>query len=262
MARAGRRRAALLLAVVALVVALAAGCAEQGGGSSPADDVVGEWELVGGTASGVALPRPPGSRATLEFDGEQAGGTSFCNHYSAGYRIDGDAIEFDAIGGTEMGCAPEVMEAEYAFTSALGAVRTVVFEGVDLLLRGTGVELRFRPVPPVPTSELVGTEWTLDTLIDGETASSVVAGSRLRLDPDGSMAATTACHSFVGTWTTQDDRVLLSDMAPQELDCPEDYRSQDAHEVAVLENGFSVSIEGDRLTALDADGRGLVYRAT
>ena len=256
MARAGRRRAALLLAVLAL----AAGCGAKGGNISSADDVVGEWELVDGTAAGVALPHPAGTSATLEFDGEQAGGTSFCNHYSTGYRIDGDTIEFEGIGGTDMGCSPEVMEAEYAFTSALGAVQTIVFEGVDLLLRGTGVELRFRPMPPVPTSALVGTEWTLDTLIDGETASSVVGSSRLWLDPDGSAAATTACHSFVGTWTTQDDQVLLSDMAPQELDCPADFRGQDAHEVAVLENGFSVSIEGDRLTALDSDGRGLVYR--
>ena len=256
MARAGRRRAALLLAVLAL----AAGCGEKGAGASAAEDVLGEWELVDGTASGVALPHPAGSSATLEFDGEQAGGTSFCNRYSAGYRIDGDTIEFETIGGTEVGCSPELMEAEYAYTSALGAVHTVVLEGVDLLLRGTGVELRFRPVPPVPTSALVGTEWTLDTLLDGETASSVVGSSRLWLDPDGSAAATTACHSFTGTWTTQDDRVLLSDMAPQELDCPEDFRGQDAHEVAVLENGFAVTIDGDRLTALDGDGRGLIYR--
>jgi heat shock protein HslJ len=256
MARTGRRRAALLLAVLAL----AAGCGQKGAGTSPADDVIGEWELVDGTASGVTLPHPAGSSATLEFDGEQAGGTSFCNHYSTGYRIDGDAIEFDGIGGTEMGCSPELMEAEYAYTSALAAVQTFVLEGVDLLLRGTGVELRFRPVPPVPTSALVGTEWTLDTLLDGDTASSVVGSSRLWLDPDGSAAATTACHSFVGTWTTQEDRVLLSDMAPQELDCPEDFRRQDVHEVGVLENGFSVTIQGDRLTAVDTDGRGLIYR--
>ena len=257
MARSGRRGAAWLFAVPLLL----AGCGGNTAGGSPADDAVGEWELVSGTSGGRPLPQPAGSRATLTLDGSQAGGTSFCNHYSATYRRSGSSIEFDAIGGTEMGCAPDVMEAEFAYTAALGDVDTLVVESVDLVLTGPGVELRFRPVPEVPPSELVGTTWVLDTLIDGEVASSVVAGSMVRLEADGTIIATTACHTLSGTWTRDGDEISLRDLVTQELDCPADYRTQDDHELAVLADGFRSSIEEDRLTALDADGRGLVYRA-
>ena len=165
-------------AVLLLAMLLLAGCAGTPDGGSPADDVVGEWELVSGTASGMALPQPASAKATLTLDGSQAGGSSFCNHYSSGYSVDGDSIRFEALGGTEMGCDPAVMAAETAYLTALGAVTTVARDGAGLLLTGQDVELRFRPVPEVPTSQLVGTAWVLDTLIDGETASSVMAGSR------------------------------------------------------------------------------------
>lgn len=44
-------------------------------------------------------------------------------------------------------------------------------------------------------------------------------------------------------------------------DCPERLREQDAHVVNVLGDGFQADVEGDLLTATDADGSGLVYRA-
>jgi hypothetical protein len=53
---------------------------------------------------------------------------------------------------------------------------------------------------------------------------------------------------------------VLPDLAA-DGECPDDLRSQDDHVVAVLGDGFRAGIVEDRLTALDADGRGLVYRA-
>jgi heat shock protein HslJ len=248
-------RAALLL-----VVLLLAACAQSASGGSPADDVVGEWELVSGTASGQPLPQPADIRATLTFDGTQARGTSFCNHYSSGYSVDGDSIRFEAIGGTEMGCDPDVMAAETAYVTALGMVETFARDGDDLLLTGEDVELRFRPIPPVPTSALAGTDWVLDTLIDGETASSVMGRSTLRLEHDGSFTATTACTTMTGRWQPTGDRVMFPEATGTSRDCPPEAAAQEAHEAAVLGSGFHVSIEEDRLTASSDDGRGLVYR--
>jgi heat shock protein HslJ len=247
-------------AVLLLVALLLTGCAGSPGGGSPADDVVGDWELASGTRSGTPLPQPSGARATLTFDGAQAGGRSFCNDYSSGYVLDGDAIRFDGIGGTEMACEPEIMTAETAYVTALGAVTRVTRDGEALLLTGDDVELRFRPVPQVPTSQLAGTDWVLETVLDGEVASSTVGHSALRLDPEGTVTGTTACHTLTGRWQPTGDEVRFPEFAAAETDCPEEFRAQDAHELAVLGDGFRVSIEGDRLTALDADGRGLVYR--
>ncbi len=248
-------------AVLLLALMLLAGCAGTPGGGSPADDVVGEWELVSGTASGTALAQPTSAKATLTLDGTQAGGSSFCNHYSSGYSVDGDSISFEALGGTEMGCEPAVMAAETAYLTALGAVTTVARDGTDLLLTGQDVELRFRPVPEVPTSQLAGTDWVLDTLLDGEVASSVMAGSGLRFEPDGTFTGTTACHTLSGRWQPTGDEMRFPEFtAAEETDCPPELAAQDAHELAVLGDGFQLTIEENRLTAMAADGRGLIYR--
>ena len=248
-------RAAMLLTVLLL-----AGCAAASGGGSPGVDVAGEWELVSGTSAGAPLPQPEGGRATLTFDGDGAGGQSFCNHYSSTYTLDGDALRFDGIGGTEMACEPEIMAAETAYVTALAAVTRIARDGDDLLLTGDDVELRFSPVPAVPTSALAETDWVLETLLDGEAASSVLGGSTVRFEDDGTLIATTACTTLTGRWQPTGDRIQLPEAADEDRDCPPEARAQDEHELAVLGGGFIPTVEEDRLTLVLDDGRGLVYR--
>lgn len=248
-------RAALLLAVVLL-----AGCAERGAGSAATSDVLGEWELTEGVAAGAPLPLPAGGRATLVFEDGQLGGISFCNHYSGAYRLDGDALAIDGLGGTEMGCEPDVMAAESAYLEALDAVGEARIEGEDLVLTGDGDTLRFRRAPPVPTSDLTGTDWVLDTLIEGETVSSVLGGSTLRLEADGTVRGTTACRAFSGTWTVSGTGLTLADLVTDDRACPEDLLRQDEHELTVLGSTTTFGITDDRLTLSGPDDAGLVYR--
>jgi heat shock protein HslJ len=257
-----QRAASLVLAALLL-----AGCSvSQASGGAPDEDlageaIVGEWELVSGTAAGSPLPQPAGARATLQLEGARAGGTSFCNSWSSGYTVEGTALRFGEIGATEMGCEPEVMTAEAAFLTALATVATAALDGPDLLLTGEDVELRFRLVPPVPAGALTGTEWVLDTVLAGELASSTVGRSTLRLADDGTLIGRTACSRLSGRWQRTGDRMVFPELADEPVDCPEDARGQDAHELAVMGDGVTVTIEEDRLTLLADDGRGLVYRA-
>lgn len=256
-------------ACLVLASLLLAGCSvsqASSGGGPPEQDlagnaIVGEWELVSGTARGAPLSQPAGARATLVLDGVRAGGTSFCNSWSSGYTVEGTALRFGEIGSTEMGCEPEVMTAEIAFLTALAGVARAALDGPDLLLTGDDVELRFRLVPPVPPSTLTGTGWVLETVLAGEVASSTVGRSTLRLDDDGTLTGSTACSRLSGRWQPTGDRVLFPELAVEPVDCPEDARGQDAHELAVLAAGATVRIEDDRLTLLADDGQGLVYRA-
>ena len=247
-------RAALLLAVLLL----AAGAQPASGGT---DDVRGEWELAEGTLDGADLLLPPGSGATLLLEDVEASGTSFCNHYGGTYRVDGDAIAFENLGGTEMACAPDVMAAESAYLRALGSVRTVAVEGNILLLTGDDVRLRFVPVVPVPDSPLEGTEWVLDTVVEGEVAGTTLGEPVLRVAADGTASASTGCRSITGRWLLDDGALVIDDFLVTGGPCGLDLVRQDEIVSAVLDSAPRAEIQEDRLTLTAADGRGLVYRA-
>lgn len=253
-------RAVLLLSAAMALAACGGGTGSGGTGGGP--DVTGDWELAGGTADGAALPQPPGARATLRLGDGEVGGTSFCNLYSASYRLSVSSFSVDGLGGTDMGCEPDVMAAESAYLDALGDVEGAASDGADLLLTGDGVELRFTPVAPVPEDELVGTRWTLETLVDGETASSPVGEpATLELSHDGTLTGSTGCRDLTGRFTIEGDVVRATELFAGTDDCPADVAAQDGHVVTVLGDGFQVWVDGDRLTLSDPDGRGLVYRA-
>jgi heat shock protein HslJ len=246
-----RHGAALLLAGCLLT-----SCAGVAGGP----DLSGSWELVDGTVAGKALPDPERARATLVVEEGMLTGRSFCNTYSSAYSLDDGDLVVDGLGGTEMGCEPEIMAAESGYLAALGAGGEVTLVDDGLLLTGEDATLRFRLLPPVPTSELTGTEWVLDTLIQGEVVSSVASASVLRFDPDGTFRGTTACQDLSGTWTTDGDELTFAEFVAEERDCPEELRPQDDHERAVLVDGVRVEIVEDRLTVAGDSRLGLVYR--
>ncbi len=257
MADGALRVGALLLAVLFGL----AGCGE-GAGATAAPDVTGTWELAEGTADGEALPQPPGAGATLEFGAEELRGVSFCNHYFSAYRLDGDVLTVDGLGGTDMGCAHDVMAAESAYLRALGAVATVAREDDALVLTGDGVRLRFTPVAPVPDSPLEGTRWVLETLVLGEVAASTLGEPAvLQLDPDRTAAASTGCRSITGTWLVENGALIIDDLLADGVECPADVQAQDALVAGVLGAGPQVAIAENRLTLTVDDGRGLVYRA-
>jgi heat shock protein HslJ len=244
----------LLVLAAALLVA---GCADRGAGSA---DVLGEWFLADGEADGGPLPRPAGSSATLIVGPEELTGRSFCNSFSSTYRLDGATLAVDGVGGTEMGCEPGVMAAETAYLSALGRADTVTLDGADLVLTGTGVRLRFSPLPPVPDRALAGTRWVLDTLVDGDVASSTQGEAVLALAADGTLSGSTGCRTLAGRWTADGGSLSFPELQVGG-GCHPDGEAQDAHVTGVLGVPVTYGVTGRQLTLTGAGGLGLVYRS-
>ena len=251
---ARRCAAGLLLAALA-----ASGCGGPAAGT--ATDPTGEWELVELVRDGTIEPSPAGGRATMTVAEGRLGGSGYCNEYGTGYRLDGDEIVLDGVGGTERGCAPDLMSADTVYFEALASVGSVASRDGYLVLTGPGVELRFRPVAPVPTSDLAGTDWVLETLLDGEVASSTTGGpATLRLTTDGTFTASTGCREATASWQLDGDVVRVNGFAAGPGDCPPDVASQDGQVTGVLSRSFQVAVAGGSLTVTGADGLGLVYR--
>ena len=126
-----------------------------------------------------------------------------------------------------------------------------------IMLNGlTTMDLRVRAMAD---SALAGTRWVLDTLVDGETASSVLGDARLELAPDGTLAASTGCRSIGGSWRTDGDALVL-DAAYDSVGCTPPADRQDEHVLGVFAARPVVTIDGNRLTLTAADGRALGYR--
>lgn len=263
-----RWRSATALLVLPALVVLGA-CGDADGTASPAADdpaaATGAWQLVDAEHAGVPLPLMDEHPVTLTIEASTFGGRSACNSY--GGEVTDGVLDVRTVGGTEMACEPGVMALEVAYHDALevtdGRPRV---DGDRLVLTGETTTLTFETLPPVPTAELLGTEWVLDSLVHGEADSSTVSSTvgdpaTLLLHEDGSIQATTGCRTLTGRWVESGAEVLLPETA-MAGECPPGAESeQDDHVVAVLGDGFRPAVEGATLTLTDAGGLGLVYRA-
>ena len=224
-------------------------------------DLNGSWQLEQGTVRGEAIPILDTHRITLVVEGATAGGIAACNHYGGTITVAGDEVGFSALSQTEMACdPPESMEAEQRYLTGLGQVHTGVRDGESLVLTGVGVELRFKLQAPVPEAALVDTEWVLDSLIDGEVASSTIGDARLELRSDGTFLGSTGCRDLTGRYIIYGDTVQVTEMGA-DGECPEALVDQDGHIIGVIEGPFTVVIEGNTLTITSPGSQGLIFHS-
>jgi heat shock protein HslJ len=214
----------------------------------------GDWQLVSG------VPLLDGYPITLSIAGSEAGGRAACNSYGASVAVAGDTITFGELSGTEMGCEPDVMGAERAFLTSLQQVDSFALSGERLTLTGRGRVLVFAAATAVPTADLVDTRWVLDTLIEGETASTAAGEpAELLLSSDGTLTASTGCRTLTGTWQENGAVVVIPTLSA-DGECPAELARQDSLVVTVIGDEFRPTIEGDRLTLTSMGNDGLVYR--
>lgn len=261
------RRFAALVCAAAILFACGDSATPDGGDDpppGPAVDVGGLWVLRSGHSSSGEIAIARGVRITMEINGDQMRGSAGCNSYGGGVSVEGDSFDAGGLALTEIGCPQEIAENETLFVEAMGEVDTVEREGRSLTLTGPESELAFRLVPPVDPKPLTGTEWILDSLVQGPGASGSVSSARparLFLEDDGTFEGTTGCRTFTGTWEVLGDVVTVNSMVFEGA-CPKAGADQNAHVSAVLGTGFRAERDGDLLTLTAEKGDlGLVYRA-
>ena len=256
-----------MLTVLA-ALALVAGCGQvtSGVAGSPgtAGEPAGSWRLTAATAGDGALDLTGRPDVTLEVSGTTVRGVSACNHYQGTLHLDGDRFVVDELGGTEMGCEPAVMALEQRYLAALSTVDTADTGDPGsrrLVLTGASVRLEYAPITPDADVPLTGTTWHLDTLLDGEVASSTNGDGTLRLDADGRLEGSAGCLPFEGGYELDGDVLATTDVhTPGGMtDCS--LQEQHDHVMTVLAGDPAAAVDGTRLTVTAADGRGLVYRA-
>ncbi|MCH7583975.1 MAG: META domain-containing protein [Acidobacteria bacterium] len=258
-----RHHLTLFLALLLVFAACGEEPVESNGGDGGALGLDGTWVLVAATVDGTTLALSNQYRVTMTIDGSEINGRAACNGYGGSVSIENGTFSLKEVFVTSMACEPEVMEIESTFMQGLSGVTSATRSGDTASLTGAGVDYRFEIVPPVPTADLIGPTWVLDAIIRGDTAVSTTSTAdpaTLSFDPDGTFTGGTGCREISGEYVVAGDTVQFTSFGAAG-ECGGEVEVQDGQVIAVLESGFTVGINGDRLTVTAPGGDALSYRA-
>ena len=174
----------------------------------------GEWVLVAYGPEGALIELPAGALATISFADGGLRGSAGCNSYFGEYTASGDAIEVGPLGSTEMWCEGR-MELEDTFLATLSEATsfTLATDGGRLTIASAGNVLVFVKPAPVTDRPLTGTVWTLETLVSGGTASSLLVGTQVTLEfTDERISGATGCNFYGAGYTLEGDAMALDMM--------------------------------------------------
>jgi heat shock protein HslJ len=255
------------VALLALTILIVPACADgRGGGaaapSTDADALVGvTWRLDDATLTVLAPDAPDTAAVTLAFADGQVSGTSGCNRYFGSYEASDDGVlSIGGLGGTEMACEEPLMALESAYLGALEGVERFSVGDHALTLRGVDLELAFfEEIPPQPLP-LVGTDWTLDSVFQGDAVSSTIAGSEvtMTLADDGSVSGSAGCNTYRGSYAADGDELSFGPLVSTKMACAGDLMVQEVAFLDAMTRVASSAIEGTSLTLLDPSGAPLL----
>jgi heat shock protein HslJ len=168
----------------------------------------------------------PGTQIQLTFNDGNVGATAGCNSLGAPYSLDGDTLVTEGTGmtQTEIGCDPMRHKQDEWLAVFLTSSPTVTLTANELKLTSgsTTIELLDREVAD-PDRPLVGTTWRVDTIIDGDAASSVPDDGdvTLRFPTEATFEASSeGCTSVSGEMTLGPQTISFGDVAVDDIACP------------------------------------------
>ena len=268
-----------LIVVLACIIVSVTACSDDadvtsGPGATSPGAGVASAQLDGRTFSGtdvIGHDLVAGTAVTLTFEPDRLSANAGCNTSSGAYTLDGAVLRTEGEWATTlMGCTPELEAQDQWLARFLSDGADVVLDGDDLTLTSTGGG----DVTMVLTSgdsgaaPLTGTTWMLNTIIDGETASSVPVGVEqptLRIGEDGMAELFAGCNrggAAVGTTTTEQGEALtFGPLRLTRMACGDEAMAVETAVLAVLESDPLFTLGADRgLTLTAADGTGLEFR--
>ena len=113
-----------------------------------------------------------------------------------------------------------------------------------------------------PDSSLVGTRWLVDTIIQGDVASTPPQGAvgSILFGGDGALAASLGCNTGSAQFTVAGDNITIGAMATTRMACLAEAAELEKHMLAVLAATLEFAIDGDALTLTAESGAGLGLR--
>ncbi|MFJ2023785.1 META domain-containing protein [Streptomyces sp. NPDC087897] len=260
------QRMTLSVSVLALLTLAACGTvsdSDSGGGDTVQSDVPVTgvaWSVDSVTVDGKTTEAPAGARMEIGPKG-RATADFGCNKIGVDARVEGDRITFGKPVTTQMACGEDIEKFEKAAIDAMGGELTATLSGKKLTLArqgGATMELSEEKA-----ADPVGTRWTVTTLLDGETATTVPAdlpeerAPHLTFGEDGTVRGNAGCNSFSGKATVKGSTITFGRIMSTRKMCPEAEMEVENAVLTALGGPATYTVEGSTLTLHGKGGRGI-----
>ncbi|MCX4824147.1 META domain-containing protein [Streptomyces sp. NBC_01142] len=264
----------LSIPVTALaLLALAACGTESGSGSGDGGDGGGSvttdlpvtgvhWSVDSVTVDGRKSAAPAGANVEITTKG-RAQGNYGCNHFGADVDVKGDTITVGPGEMTEMGCAKKIQGFEDALRAAFsGKLKARLTDGKLTLTTEKGDAIALTAERPSP---LVGTKWSVNSLLSDETATSLPAGTEkkahLTFGKDGAVRGNLGCNNFTSTAKVSGSSVTFGRIASTRKLCPGPEMDLEREVLKVLKGTVTYELQHRGLSLTAANGKGLAAMA-
>ncbi|WP_190344515.1 META domain-containing protein [Streptomyces venezuelae] len=255
------RRVPLALSLAAVLALTACGGTQAAGSVADVKLTGTSWSVQSLTAGGKTLTGPPQAAVAFEENGTKATGNYGCNTFGADLVIDGTAVTVTPGATTAMAC--DAMDFENAFARLFkGRLEIGRQDGRLTLTAPGGDRIELADAPTAAPAALTGSRWVVDSLVRGETVSSVPAGAEGRAEftiaADGSASGSLGCNRFTGKAVIDGPRVTFGPLAATRMACTGPAGEVEKALSALFASGpLHYTVKDRTLTLTGADGAGI-----
>jgi heat shock protein HslJ len=248
------------------VVLLVAGCggADAGQSATPLDGRTFLSTSV--KENGQPKELVAGTRLSLTFDGGKVSASAGCNSLFGDLAADGGKLVVGQMGGTDMGCDKPRHDQDAWVSEFLMSDPAYRVDGDTLVLTSAKAEITLKDRKVVtPDKPLMSTRWQVESLIEGDSVSSVPVGEKayVVIADDGTVNGSTGCNQFGASAVEANGKITFSAVRTTKMACPGGGDTLERAVLKVLGGGpLAWRIDADRLTLTAATGAGLDFRAT
>lgn len=238
-----------------------------GGDDGPGGDVDGALRgrtflSTGVTEDGNPRQLAKQTRIELQFtDDGRLIANAGCNSMQSPVGTDDKKIAAADLAITDMGCDPPRHAQDDWLAKVLGAKPSWKLEGQILTLTSGGTVITLEDKQAAqPNLPLLGTRWTLTTLIDGETASSSPAASKAYLTFEGGkVTGSTGCNDLSGTAVVEGKYLAFGPLGTTRKACAGTLATVEKAMLAVLKGTVRFEVTSSGLTLKGQNSKALGF---
>ncbi|MGW1885533.1 META domain-containing protein [Streptomyces sp. NPDC001970] len=241
------------------------GSGSAGGSVRPEVPVTGiHWTVQSVTVGGKKTAAPEGAHVEIGTKG-RATGNSGCNHFGADVTVEGDTITVGPVETTLIGCPDDLAAFEQAMTKAFSGTLTAKLSDRNQNLTLTTASGDSIALTRQTAAPLVGTEWTVTSLLTGDTAASLPAGTEKKahfvFGKDGSVRGSLGCNTFSGAAKISGSEITFGRLATTRRMCPGPETTLERAVAKVLRGRVTYELQHRGLTLTAQGGEGLAATA-